>query len=127
MSKLSRKQSKQLINSIYDSQKSILLFTADWCHACKEVNTLFDNISNKLANTCNVQKINIDNELFESVTLQYKVVTIPTIITLESGKIKEYITNITDDTFNILIENELNNTNIIKSPSPKRHNSMSTK
>ena len=112
MNKLSKKKSKNIINYICKAPKSILLFTADWCHACKEINVLFDDVSNKLNSECYFKKINIDNELFESITLQYKIVTIPTLTIITNGKIKNTISNINKDVFNNIIKTELNTNNV---------------
>ena len=76
-----------------------MLFTADWCHACKKINTLYDNIQEKFGRNINFKKINIDDEMFESITLQYKIVSIPTLIITENGHIKDYLTNPSEDTF----------------------------
>ena len=51
--------------------------------------------------------------MFESITLQYKIMTIPTVIITEHGQTKEYITNPTEEIFNKITNNYISNNSVL--------------
>ena len=108
MNKLSKKSLKSLINKISNSPTTILLFTAEWCHACKEINSIFDEKYKKLKSDIFLKKLDVDDEMLEPITLQYKIVSIPTLIILSYGETPKYITeNVTKNKFDEIIKSLL--------------------
>ena len=99
MNKLQRKKSsKYLFNFKNEIETTCLLFTADWCDACKCIEPLFNKKMNQHKSNINFKKINIDYEDTDYTTIQYKIVKIPTIILIENDKIINYINEqITED------------------------------
>ena len=92
MNKLTRKRTdKYLFESKNIHSTTFLLFTADWCDACKEMNSLFEEKSIQFKTKANFKKINVDDKQSDPITIQYKIVKIPTIIIIVKGKIKKYI------------------------------------
>jgi thiol-disulfide isomerase/thioredoxin len=109
MNKLKRTQSYK--ESQDKSIKHCILFTADWCNACKDIDVLFNNKKKQYESTAIFKKINIDDEDADYITIQYKIIKIPTIVIIVEGKSYNYINEeIKDDIFNILV----NNTTTIK-------------
>lgn len=101
MNKLQKGSSKYLFNFKNEITKTCLLFTAEWCDACKDIEQLFDDKNLQYKSTINFKKINVDDECTDYTTVQYKIVKIPTIILIENGKIINYINEkITEDTLN---------------------------
>ena len=113
MNKLQRKKSsKYLFNFKNEIETTCLLFTAEWCDACKCIEPLFNKKMNEYKSNINFKKINIDYEDTDYTTIQYKIVKIPTIILIENGKIINYINEqITEDKLDTAIENLNSNSN----------------
>jgi thioredoxin-like negative regulator of GroEL len=107
MNKIQRKQtSKYLFESKNEITTTCLLFTADWCDACKDIDLLFKNKSLQLKSQVNFKKINVDDEDTDYITIQYKIVSVPTIVIISDGKITNYINDkITEDILNNAIMN----------------------
>ena len=92
MNKLQRKKSsKYLFNFENKISKTCLLFTAEWCEACTNVESLFNKKMNQYKSDINFKKIDIDDDDTDYTTIQYKIVKIPTIILIENGQIMKYI------------------------------------
>ena len=102
MNKLQKKSSsKYLFNFENKITTTCLLFTANWCDACKDIEQLFDDKHLQYNSTINFKKINVDDDCTDYTTVQYKIVKIPTIILIENGKIINYINEkITEDALN---------------------------
>lgn len=114
MNKLQRKKSsKYLFNFQNEIATTCLLFTAEWCDACKCIEPLFNKKMNQYKSHINFKQINIDDEDTDYTTIQYKIIKIPTIILIENGKITNYINeHITEDTLDTAIENSYSNSNL---------------
>ena len=94
------------------SMKHCILFTADWCNACKDIDELFNNKKKQYEPTINFKKVNIDDEDADYITIQYKIIKIPTVVLIVEGKSYNYINEeIKDDIFNILGDTTINNIN----------------
>jgi thiol-disulfide isomerase/thioredoxin len=92
MNKLTRKLTeKYLLESRVNKSTRFILFTADWCDACKDINVLFENQSNKFIDNAIFEKIDVDDESSDSFTIEYKILKIPTIVIIAKGKVKKYI------------------------------------
>ena len=84
---------------------TFLLFTANWCAACKDINAMFDEKSKQLHQLACFEKFNVDDKNSDHITIQYKIIKIPTIIIMVNGKIKNYINDhITEELFNETIK-----------------------
>lgn len=72
---------------VLESEKPVLLdFFASWCGPCKMVSPLLDEIAEERPDV-KVCKIDIDQE--PELVKQYRIVTVPTLMVLERGKIIE--------------------------------------
>ena len=72
---------------VLNSDKPVLLdFFASWCGPCKMVSPLLDEIAEERPDV-KVCKIDIDQE--PELVKQYRIVTVPTLMVLERGKIIE--------------------------------------
>jgi thioredoxin 1 len=66
-----------------NAELELLDFWAEWCGPCKNVTKILDNLSDKV----NIKKINIDDN--PEITEQYKVTSVPTILFIKRGLIKD--------------------------------------
>lgn len=74
-------------NEILKSQKTVLLdFYADWCGPCRMVSPLVDQIAEENPQYL-VGKINVDEQ--PELAQQFNVMSIPTLVVIKDGKIKE--------------------------------------
>lgn len=72
---------------VLESEKPVLLdFFASWCGPCKMVSPVLDEIAEERPDV-KVCKIDIDQE--PELVKQYRIVTVPTLMVLERGKIIE--------------------------------------
>ena len=111
MNKLQRKISNISLCEDYRKTQCIL-FTADWCNACVNIESLFNNKKIELQSQSQSQsqvkfeKINVDSENADSKTIKHKIIKIPTLVIIKNGKSKNYINEeITEDIFNDLSNN----------------------
>ena len=88
MNKLQRNKSRKYEN---DTMITCLLFTADWCNACKDIDLLFNKTKLKFQSKVNFKKILVDDEDADCFTIQYKIIKIPTIVIIANGKKINYI------------------------------------
>ena len=62
--------------------KQILYFTAAWCGPCKMLAPRMEKLSNQI----NYRKIDVDNN--SSISSQYGIRSVPTLVLLENGVVK---------------------------------------
>ncbi len=65
--------------------KVLVDFYADWCGPCRMMSPIVEEIAKELGETVKVGKVNVDNN--QELAIQYDVMSIPTIIIFENGKI----------------------------------------
>lgn len=65
-------------------------FYADWCGPCKMVGPLLDDMAAKYDGKAKICKINIDEQ--RKLAIANKVMSIPTMLFIKNGEIKERIT-----------------------------------
>lgn len=75
-------------NEVLKAEKPVLLdFWAEWCTPCRMVSPIVDELSDELADTIKVGKINVDNE--PELASSFKVMSIPTLIVMRDGEVSE--------------------------------------
>lgn len=62
-------------------------FFADWCGPCKAIAPVIEELSNALAGTCKICKLNIDAA--QDLAAQYGVMSIPNLIIFKNGGVAE--------------------------------------
>ena len=84
--------------------RTILYFTADWCHPCKKVRPIVDDL-NREQTKVKFQIIDVDDEM--DMAKSCNVSSIPTFIVIENGTEKARATGAqTKDQLEALMSNE---------------------
>lgn len=83
---------KEILDSEYENVikegKVVIDCYAPWCGPCKMISPIIDKLSEEITNT-KFYKINVDNA--EKITSEYQIMSIPTILIFENGKIKDKV------------------------------------
>lgn len=75
-------------SKVLDADKPVLVdFFATWCGPCKRVAPVIDEIANEVAGSAYVYKVDIDQS--PDIAAQYRVNSVPTLISFENGQIKD--------------------------------------
>ena len=74
--------------------KVLVDFYADWCGPCRMMSPIVEEIAKELGETVKVGKVNVDNN--QELAIQYDVMSIPTIIIFENGKILNTFVGVRD-------------------------------
>lgn len=61
-------------------------FWAPWCGPCRMVSPIVDEVAGELEGKVKVGKVNVDEQ--PELAAQYGVMSIPTLLVVENGKIK---------------------------------------
>lgn len=69
---------------IQENKLTIVDFFANWCGPCKMLAPIFEEVSKEYENEANWIKVDVDN--FEELSVEYQIVSIPTIIVFKSGQ-----------------------------------------
>ncbi len=62
-------------------------FWAPWCGPCRMVSPIVDEVAGELEGKVKVGKVNVDEQ--PELAAQYGVMSIPTLLVLENGQVKE--------------------------------------
>ena len=78
---------------ILKSDKLVLIdFYADWCGPCKMMSPIIDEIAEEVGDKIKVGKINVDEN--QELAMEYEVMSIPTIIILQKGEVKNSLVGV---------------------------------
>ena len=84
-------------NEVLKSDKKVLVdFYADWCGPCKMMSPVIDKIAEELGEKVKVGKVNSDENM--NLAQEYGIMSIPTIMIFENGKIIKSFIGVTDKT-----------------------------
>lgn len=78
---------KEVLNS---NEPVLVDFYADWCGPCKIMAPVVEELAGELQGKAKVGKINVDEN--QSLSIEYNVMSIPTIIIFKEGKeVKRFV------------------------------------
>lgn len=87
--------SQNFKKEVLESEKPVLIdFYADWCGPCKMMSPVIDELAEELSNSIKVGKINVDEN--QDLAMEYGVMSIPTIILIENGKVTKTFVGVRD-------------------------------
>lgn len=75
-------------NTIEKNKKVLVDCYANWCGPCKMLSPVIDKIAEE-NNEWKFYKIDIDDA--ENITIEYEIMSIPTLLLFEDGKLKDKI------------------------------------
>ena len=73
---------------VIEKGKVVIDCYAPWCGPCKMISPIIDNLSEEIKDV-NFFKINVDDA--EKITSDYDIMSIPTILIFEDGKLKDKV------------------------------------
>ncbi len=75
-------------SKVLDADKPVLVdFFATWCGPCKRLAPIIDEITTEVSGNAYVYKVDIDQS--PDIAAQFRVNSVPTIISFENGEIKK--------------------------------------
>lgn len=69
---------------------SLLLFTGEWCHACKQLTPVAQQVAREFTGQVELKTLDIAGEA--DLAAKYEVMSIPAIIIIKDGKATDKIT-----------------------------------
>ena len=80
--------SENFEEEVLKSDKPVLVdFWAAWCGPCKMLAPVIEEIAEEYGDKIKVGKVNVDEEA--ALSIKFGVMSIPTVILFENGKVKE--------------------------------------
>ena len=71
-------------------------FYADWCGPCRTIGPIFEELSSQYEGKIKFGKINIDEQ--KNLAVQYKVMSIPTLLFFKDGEVNDRVVGVVDGT-----------------------------
>ena len=75
-------KSEKEFDEVIKKDKVVIDFYAEWCGPCKMLSPILDKVSKEL--NLDIYKVNVDE--VEDVARQYGIMSIPTVMIFEKGK-----------------------------------------
>ena len=86
-------KSEKEFNEVIKKDRVVIDFYAEWCGPCKMLSPILDKVSKEL--TLDTYKVNVDE--VEDVARQYGIMSIPTVMIFEKGKMTKKNVGFMDD------------------------------
>ena len=86
-------KSEKEFNEVIKKDKVVIDFYAEWCGPCKMLSPILDKVSQEL--NLDTYKVNVDE--VEEVARQYGIMSIPTVMIFEKGKMAKKNVGFMDD------------------------------
>lgn len=86
-------KSEKEFNEVIKKDKVVIDFYAEWCGPCKMLSPILDKVSKEL--NLDTYKVNVDE--VEDVARQYGIMSIPTVMIFEKGKMTKKNVGFMDD------------------------------
>ena len=80
-------------DEVIKKDKVVIDFYAEWCGPCKMLSPILDKVSKEL--NLDIYKVNVDE--VEDVARQYGIMSIPTVMIFEKGKMTKKNVGFMDD------------------------------
>ncbi len=86
-------QQNNFKETVLEETKPVLAdFFASWCGPCKMLSPVIDQVATEVGEKAKVVKIDIDQN--EQLASQYNIMSVPTMIIFEKGKIKKELVGV---------------------------------
>lgn len=86
-------KSEKEFDEVIKKDKVVIDFYAEWCGPCKMLSPILDKVSKEL--NLDIYKVNVDEA--EDVARQYGIMSIPTVMIFEKGKMAKKNVGFMDD------------------------------
>lgn len=86
-------KSEKEFNEVIKKDKVVIDFYAEWCGPCKMLSPILDKVSKEM--NLDTYKVNVDE--VEDVARQYGIMSIPTVMIFEKGKMTKKNVGFMDD------------------------------
>lgn len=86
-------KNEEEFNEVIKKDKVVIDFYAEWCGPCKMLSPILDKVSKEM--NLDTYKVNVDE--VEDVARQYGIMSIPTVMVFEKGKMTKKNVGFMDD------------------------------
>lgn len=87
-------KNEEEFNEVIKKDKVVIDFYAEWCGPCKMLSPILDKVSKEMS--LDTYKVNVDE--VEDVARQYGIMSIPTVMIFEKGKMTKKNVGFMDET-----------------------------
>lgn len=75
------------LNELINGQKPTLVdFFATWCGPCKMMHPVLEQLKDKMGDTVNIIKVDVDKN--QELSAQYRIQSVPTLMVFKGGEMK---------------------------------------